>query len=432
MYIIPIKNRLVAIGITIVASLFATAGLFFAINNLSNTLTSFDKISTKDTVLQIELFSPLLASIKTNKPVNDFEVINSNLQMGLDLLANKNTNNAQIKDLVGSQGHVMLSFTASGDMYLVTSGDNNFSDNLLVQPLFSNSKMLNDFKLFSNNQEVLNKIAEFNNDDNSIMISFNDLARVTVQNSLFTSEKLSETLGQLKQMLQPLEKDGSNFSATIQQSNHRTKIQFFNLKQQDTNSENSLSPLIDLFPQNITAGYLSNNSSSTVNNLANIINKELLDKYLTPEQPILYANNSNNNWLIATTSNSPEQVEQLTTLFARLYDLKVVETSLPDGSYVKEIKIKDVKTIDWKTSSSQNIIWKLKTNTDHDLVIARKDNIYVAGKKDTVNEVIINGGYFPDDCKLNELTTAVSQKIGTKYFYFSENINKNAVFCVFN
>ncbi len=431
MFKISLKNRFAAIGVTIVISLLATTGLFFAISNLTNPLISYDKIASENTVLQIELFSPLLASIKSKKPVNDFETINNNLQSGLAFLTDNQLKDVEMKDLMGSTGHSMIAFTAEGQLFLVTEIDNKFIEKVKLLPLFSNSKTIDNLIVYSNNQELLTKIDKKTDNKDSFLISFNDLIRINVLNNLFKAETLSSPLANLKNTLQPLEKENSSFSASIQQSSHRTKIQFFNLDQQNTNDNSSTQLLINLFPKNISSGYLANNSTSTIEKLSAITNGELLNKYLEAEQPILYAK-KDNDWLIAIVSDQPQQIEKLTALFANIYDIKTVETSLPDGSYAKELKIKDVKSLNWKDAPPQNIHWKLKTNPDTSIAIASNDNIQIAGTKTLVEDVILKNGYFPQDCQVNGLQTAVTQKINDKILYYSENAYKNAVFCIFN
>ena len=429
---ISIKNRLLAISVTIIASLLATAGLFFAINNLTDSLSSFEKISSSNTVLKIELFSPLLASIKNNKPITDFVTINSTLQQSLNSLANNNYKNDSLQELLGSQGHSMLSFVNNGDAYLVAEKNNKFTPDALSQPLFSNNKIIDDLIIYSNNKDLLNSVTKDTAVADSILISFNDLARVTVINNLFTSEQLTTPLTYLKNLLQPLSLENSSFSASIQQSNHRTKIQFYNLNNNTNSQQSSLGSLTSLLPRSTAIGFLSNSATTSINYLSGVVNNDLLSKYLTKDQPLLYADNEKKNWLIATISTDNKQIENLTALFANLYDIKTIETGLPDGSYAKEIKIKDTKALSWQNSSSQNISWQVKINKEHDLTIAKNENTYLAGNSELVNEVLQQSGYFPEDCKTNDLSTAILQKISDKTMYFSENSNKNAIFCIFN
>lgn len=431
MFKISLKNRFTAIGATIVISLLATTGLFFAISNLSNPLTSYNKIVSDNTVLQIELFSPLLASIKSKKPVNDFETINNNLQSGLAFLSNNQLKDTEVKELMGSSGHAMIGFTAQGDIFLVAEKSNKFSEKTKALPLFSNSKNIDKLIVYTNNQELLTKINKQTNNKDSLLISFNDLIRINVLNSLFKANDLSEPLANLKNTLQPLEKENSSFSASIQQSSHRTKIQFFNTNQTSGNNKTSAESLVNLFPINSSSGFLASNSTSTIEKLANVTNTDLLNKYLEVNQPVLYAS-KNNDWLIATTGDNSQQIEKLTPLFANIYDIKPIEIALPDGSYAKELKIKDVKSLIWNDSLIQNINWKLKVNSETNLAIATNNNIQIGGTKTLVEDVIVKNGYFPQDCQVSDLETAITQNIDNKIFYYSENSSKNAVFCIFN
>lgn len=432
MFIISFKNRLVAIFLTIIISLFATAGLFFAINNLTRSLISFESIKPENTIVSFELFSPLLASIKNNQPVSDFQTINSNLEQIIKMLSQDKLAKQPLKELMGHQGHVIIHFTNNGDVALVTNKKNKFNAEIKNSPALTYNKEFKGLVVYSNNQTVLDTLVNDVTTSKNILISFNDLAKITITNKLFVGQlELTPELQLVKNMLQPLGGEDRSFSARIQQSNHRTKIQFTNLNSNDSQTGNSLEFLLNLLPLNTVNGFVTNFSSSTLDLITNLNNKDIISETVDENMPILYSTDINNNWLIGITSKDSQKIENLASIFSNLYDVEFVSSALPDNTITKEIKISSPKKLTWDNLPSSVPNWQIKTNKNHNLAIASNNDTHLAGKTDYVLSLIKSNGYFPKDCQVTSPSTVLVTESKHKKIYFSENLSKNAIFCLF-
>lgn len=432
MFQISFKNRLLAIALTVFFSLLATTGLFIAIKNLTNSLNSFETVKPDNAVISFELFSPLLASIKNNQPTSDFYTINSTLEKVINGLSQGKLANQPLNKLIGSQGHVALHFTNNGDITLVTNKNNRFNEEIRKSEALTYSKQINNVIIYSNNQNLLDNLLTDLNINKNILISFNDLAKITIANKIFdTSLTLSPELQQVKNVLMPLSSENSSFSARIQQSNHRTKIQFTNLNNSNNQATDSIDSLISLFPLNANEGFISNFSSSTLNLINSLNSKAIINDFLEPNTPILYSVDKNNHWVIGLISQDSSKIEKLVAVFSNLYDINFKTSVLPDGSLAKEIVINSPKLLEWNRTIPNNLNWEVKVNKANNLAIANKENIYIAGQLDLVNNLIKSGGYFPKDCQIESASNIVVSQKNQKKVYYSENSNKNAIFCIF-
>jgi hypothetical protein len=431
---IDFKNRLLAIIIAIILSLLATLGFLFSVFNFSKSTTGLTNIKPDKTIVSVELFSPLVASVSRLKPLSSFSAISSFLNQFLNLLSNQQLPDNFLKLLTSGKIHSVIHFTNDGGIVLVTERDNNIEAIATTSPVFANSTTVENYIIYSNDKNLLLSTSSRVDNEQNFFISFNDLAKINISSDLFgADQKLTAGLSAIKNALEPLEIKDAALSAIIQQTNHRTRVHLKNFDQTiNEQSVGEIDQLLYYLPKNTNTGFIVTNKQDFQSLSNYIVNKPLIADLPVNNQPILYASDKNNHWLTAINNEDEKTATQLVAAFSNYYDSKIIYNKLPDNSYAKEFVINGLKQIIWQENAIKINDWQIKNNSDNSLALATNKKVTIVGDYGFVYQLLINGGYYPKDCQTRALTKVFIGHYGNDQFYYSESSNKEAFFCLFN